>query len=242
MSSGVPEKLKVDFSGLARDLAARALTRLLSQHWTAPVLKQFVAALIRTGPQETYDRIIRTQEAQTIYLAEGVDLEAIGRIVGQPRTPYRYDDSRWFFWDRAGQGFEQQPWWVEGAPTSGNEPAGDPEYRQMILARIACNLNRHSSSPEMAYLADFSTGEKVSWRRTGPMECEILVSADISRSHLEVMTKAKTTPEADDIFMLPYPATLKLSRVAFIPEKPFVFDRWRGHQFDAGKWAAGFPL
>lgn len=238
MSAGIPEKFKIDYTKLQDvDMASQALTRLLSQHWNFPVLKKFIAALVHAGPEETFKKIVKTLEAQTLYMAQGTDLEAIGRIVGQPRIPYQYDDSKWLFFDRPGQGFDQAPWWVEGAPMTGNTPAEDPQYRRMILARIACNFCRFSSVPEMAYLIEFATGHKVSWQRAGPMEAEILVSGDVSRSVLDMVTLTKTTTECDDIYMVPYMATLNLTRVVFLPDKPFIFDRGDGHQFDAGKWA-----
>lgn len=237
MSAGIPEKFKIDFSRYGRDLVAKAWSRMLSQFWASPVMKGFVEALIRNGPQWAYDEIIRQQEANSLYMAAGENLNAIGRIVGQPRVPYQYDDSRWFFFDRAGQGFDQEPWWVEGAPMTGHIPAQDPQYRRMILARIACNFCRFSSAPEMAYLVEFATGQRVSWRRTGPMECEVMVSGDIPRSILDMLTLTKTTTECDDIYMIPYPATLKLSKAVYLPDTPFIFDRGDGHQFDAGHWA-----
>ena len=238
MSAGIPEKFRVDFTGLKKaDLAAPAMTRLLSQHWNSPVLKAFVAALIREGPEATYRRIVATMEAQTLYLARGEDLEAIGRIVGQSRVPYRYDDSTWFFFDRPGQGFDQAPWCAEGAPLIANVPAGDPQYRRLILARIACNFCRFASVPEMAHLAEFVTGQKASWRRVGPMAAEILVSGAISRSSLDVLTRTTTTTAGDDIYLVPYMATLNLARIVFLPAAPFIFDRGGGHHFDAGAWA-----
>lgn len=234
MSAGIPRKFKIDFSGYKKDLVAQAWSRMLSQFWRSPVMKDFVAALIQNGPQWTYNEIIKQQEANSLYMAEGENLDAIGRIVGQPRVPYKYDDSKWFTPDRMGQGFDQAPFWVQGAAMTGDKPASDPEYRQMILARIACNFCKFSSSPEMAYLVEFSTGEKVSWRRVGPMECELIVGGNISRTRLDILIKSKTTTECDDIFWVPYPATLHLSAVTFLPKKPFIFDRGDGHQFDAG--------
>lgn len=242
MSAGIPQRFKIDFSGYSRDLVAKAWSRMLSQFWGAPVMKKFVEALIKNGPQWTYDEIVKQQEANTLYMAMGENLNAIGRIVGQPRVPYQYDDSKWFTPDRPGQGADQSPAWVIGAPLTGNTPATDPEYRQMILARIACNFCKFSSSPEMAYLVEFATGQKVSWRRVGPMECEVIVSGNISRTHLNLLTLAKTTTECDDIYWIPYPATLKLSAVTFLPKKPFIADRGDGHQSDVGYVAVTRPL
>lgn len=242
MSAGIPQKFKIDFSGYRKDLVAKAWSRMLSQFWGSPVMRDFVAAFIRNGPQWAYDEIVKQQEANSLYMAEGDNLDAIGRIVGQPRVPYQYDDSKWLFADRSGQGADQVPAWVIGASLAGNAPASDPEYRQMILARIACNFCKFSSAPEMAYLVEFATGRKASWRRVGLMECEIIVSGDISRTHLEILTRSKTTTECDDIYWIPYPATLKLSAVTFLPEKPFIADRGDGHQSDAGYVAVSRSL
>lgn len=215
-------------------MVEKAFTRLLSQFQASPVLKQFIAAFIRNGPQWVYDEIIKQQEANTLYLAGGNNLDAIGRIVGQPRDGYRYDESRWFFADRPGQGADQGYVWVNGASLSSREPARDSEYRQLILARIACNFNRFSSLPELAYLARFVTGETASWRCVGPMECEILVSAGISVNKLKVLTRRVTTPFCDDVYMFPYPATLNLTRIVFMRSPAFIADRGGGHQADAG--------
>lgn len=242
MSSGIPQKFMIDFSGYERDLVLRAWSRMLSQFWGAPVMKAFVETLITNGPQWAYDEIVKQQEANSLYMAEGDNLDAIGRIVGQPRTPYRYDDSRWLFADRPGQGADQAPAWVTGASLTGNTPASDVEFRQMILARVACNFSRFSSAPEMAYLVEFATGRTASWRRVGPMECEIIVSGAISRTHLEVLTRCATTTGCDDIFAFPYPATLNLSAVTFLPRKPFIADREDGHQNDAGYAAVSRKL
>ena len=242
MSAGIPEKFRIDFSAYGRDLVRQAWSRMLSQFWASPVMKAFVAALIRNGPQRAYDGIVRQQEANTLFRAEGFNLDAIGRIVGQPRVPHRYDDSKWFTPDRAGQGFDQAPFWVWNAPVTGNQPATDPEYRRMILARIACNFCRFASGPEMAYLADFALGRKAGWRRVGPMECGILVEGTVSRTHLDILTRSGTTTAADDVFAIPYPATLNLSAVTFLPKSPFIFDRGGGHQADAGAFAVSRKL
>lgn len=239
MSSGIPEKFKIEFGGYARDMTEKAFSRLLSQFQASPVLKDFLAAFVENGPQWAYEQVVKQQEANTLYAAAGFNLEAIGRIVGQSRLPYRYDESRWFAADRPGQGADQAFVWVQGAPLTSNVPAADPEYRQMILARIVCNFNRFSSLPEMAYEVKFTTGETVSWRRTGPMECEVLVHSGIARWKLESLLRHAGTTECDDVWLYPYPATLNLNGIIFVPRTPFIADRGDGHQADAGFAAVG---
>lgn len=242
MSAGIPRKFEIDFSRYAKDMSAKAWTRMLAQHWASPVLRQFIAAFIESGPLWAYDEIVKQQEANSLYRAEGFNLEAIGRIVGQPRIASRYDESRWFSADRPGQGADQAFVWVRNAPLVSNTPAGDAEYRQMILARIVCNFNRFSSLPEMAYAVRFTTGETVSYRRIGPMEVELLVRAGISRVRLETIIRRSGTVQCDDVFVLPYPATINLKRVLYVPARAFISDRGNGHQADAGSVAVGRDL
>lgn len=242
MSAGIPEKFKVDFSRYSVDMCAQAFGRLLSQFRASPVLKQFLAAFIKNGPEWAYKQIIAQQEANTLYMATGTNLDAIGRIVGQFRTIYRYDESRWMFSDRAGQGADQVNVWVQGAEIGNRKPAADPDYRRLILAKIVCNFTRFASLPELAYIARFATGETVSWRRVGMMECEIYVRSQISRSNLEFLTHRETNTECDDQYMFPYPATLNLSRVVFMPRNPFFADREGGQQCDAGYVAVSRDL
>lgn len=235
--SSIPEKFKIDFSRYKRDMVAKAIRRVLSQHKASPVYLQFIAALVRVGPQWLYDENIKQQEANTLYMAEGFNLDAIGRIVGQPRTAFRYDESRWMFADRPGQGADQAFVWVENAPLFSNEPAGDAEYRRMILLRILCNFTRFASLPELAYFVRYAFNEDVSWSRVGPMTVDLYVRSGIARWKLEYLIRRKNTTEADDIYMFPYPATLHFRDAVFVPPKPFIADRGDGHQADAGSVA-----
>ncbi len=243
MSAGIPDYFKVDFSVYAKDMSEKALERILTQFDNSPVLREFLLSFIDNAPQYVYDEIIKFQESNSLYMAAGENLDAIGRIVGQPRVPYQFDDSSWFFTDRVGQGIDQAPAWCSPAPLTSTRPASDDGYRMMILARVACNFNRFSSISELKYLAEFVTGEKVDWRVWAPMEAEIIVRHGISLSKLGYLTKFTTTTFADDIPMIPYPATLKLSSVMFTTgERNFRMDRGDGWQIDAAPIAMSVPL
>ncbi len=238
MSSGISEQFKVDFSIYEKDMSEKAISRILTQFHNSPVLQESLKAFIKNAPQYVYDEILKFQEANSLYMAEGENLDAIGRIVGQPRIPYQFDDSRWFFMDRGGQGFDQGLFWCSPAKLIGTTPANDAQYRMMILARIACNFNRFSSRPELQYLSQFVTGEKVSWAVTGPMEAQIIVRVGISLSKLGYLINFTTNTLADDIPMIPYPATLKITSIMYKPQpREFRFDTEDGHQFDEGKFA-----
>lgn len=232
--SDIPLKFKIDFSRYRIDMVARVQERLLSQFKASPVLRQFIEAYIRNGPQWSYDEILKQQEARTLFMAKGNNLDALGRIVGWFRTSFRYDESRWFFADRPGQGSDQAFVWVTNADMTSNLPASDAEYRRLILAKIVCNFTRFASIREIAALVKFAFNEVISMRVVGPMEAELLVRPTIARPLLEILLRFETTAYCDDQFVMPYPATLNLQGVTFVPEKAFIADRGNGHQADAG--------
>lgn len=243
--SSIPDVFRVDFTPYGRDLVNQALSRTLSWYKHSPVFQQYLADLVQNGPQEIYDKILIFMIANTLYYAEGEDLDAIGRWVGQPRIPFQYDDSLWFSTDRPGLSFDQAPAWVTGAPMSGVTPATDDQMRFMILARIASNHVRFASIAELTYIVKFLTGEDVSFETVGPMEATVYVRAEASRTTIELLTNFNTTTEADDIPMVPYPATLNIRSIVFIPGnglKMFTTDRADGYQIDAGLATVEVPL
>jgi hypothetical protein len=243
MNSEAPDDLQVDFSGYALDMPAKAFSRLLSRRRNGPVVQAFLEAFIKSGPQWTYDEIIKQLEANTIFAAKGENQDIIGRIVGAPRKSYAYDDSQWFFSDSENQGCDSAPCWVKGAPFSSYEPADDETYRMRILARIACNFNKFSSVPELIHLIRFVTGYEVSFIVVGPMEAQIVVPSSAPNTIVNLLTQATTTTECDDIYAVPYSATLNLSRALYVPDgKWFCSDREDGFQCDAAPCAVAVPL
>lgn len=78
------DRLAVSFDRLKQDLAERGLSRLLWQFRRSPVITQVVKKLCEEF-QKTYDDEIEVLQGRTLAEAEGVNLDIIGSLVGQPR-------------------------------------------------------------------------------------------------------------------------------------------------------------
>lgn len=233
------DQLKVDFKLEARDLVKEGLGRLVSRLSTSCVLRQFLAVILDEC-QELYDACLDMQRKRTLYEAKAYNLEALGRIVGQPRSGWTYDDSTWFKFDTAGQSFDQAQWWCTNAPLGSFVPANDTTYRMLILARIVKNHTLVASVPEITTLARLLLGFDVSFQKTKPYTVQLYVPDDSSKTDLFLLVNAVTNDLVDDTYMMPYPVTLSLEdHVVFMPSPAFIFDQVDGHQWDQGKWVIG---
>lgn len=232
----VPERFKVDFSAYKKDLVKAAIARLPSQFVNACILKQYIAAFV-DEVQELYDACIDLQEQRTIYNAEGETLDALGRIVGEDRSPVHYDDSSYMFADRPGQTPDASLVYVTGAPMQSFIPATDPEYRSNILLRIVRNHTLAASVPEVSALLGAVTGTTVSFDKIGPYTVNLYIPSNISKTALLILTQALTDERVDHFFRVPYPAPLTIGDVRiYLPPGYFVWDR-PGRTWDKSKWA-----
>ncbi|MCC8194883.1 MAG: DUF2612 domain-containing protein [Deltaproteobacteria bacterium] len=235
----IPASYKVDFSQYRRDRAAEGLGRLLSQFVPSCVLRQFLAVILNQC-QDLYDAVLDLMRKRTLHDGEGENLEALGRIVGEPRAPYSYDDSTWFFADTGGQGADQTAAWCLNAPFAAYVPAADPDYRRNILARIMKNHALTSSVPELARIGEAVTGYGASFVKTGPMRVALHVPSSISKTALALYTRAVTDSLADERYALPYPATLRVGDIVmFVPNSFFASDRGGDHGCDHAPCAVG---
>lgn len=238
----IPEFYKVDFSPWRKDLVEAALKRLLSQHYDKCVLRQFTAAIM-AEVQTLFDALLDLQERRTLYQAEGATLDAIGRIVGEPRKPYSYDEQRWMFADRQDQSPDSTYDWCLGAPFAAFLPVGDEQYRMNILARIVKNHTLTASVPEMERLTRLLIGSQVSYEKTGPMQVGIIVPSTLSQTGYAILTQASSDRRADNAYMLPYPATLNLSGLSvYVPNTFFCADRDERQRGDCAPCAVSLPL
>lgn len=237
----IPASYKVDFSPYRKDLIEQALGRMLSQHFDKCVLRQFVAAIM-SEVQELYESIIDMQEKRTLHEALEENLDALGRIVGESRAPYQYDESRYIFADRGNQSPDTSFAWCLNAPFSSFIPVEDEQYRMNILARIFRNHTLVASIPEMEHLTYLLTDCLVSYEKTGPMQVTVVVPATISSTAYNILTLARTDQRVDDAFMLPYPATLWFSGVViYVPDPYFCADRENEQRCDHAPCAVGVP-
>lgn len=220
----ISEKYKVDFSGLKTDLVQQALGRMLSQHYSACVLRRFVDALV-SECQELYDACIDLQEKRTAYVATGENLNALGRIVGADRAPWSYDDSYWFFYNRVTQGTDRAPLWCIGAPMEAYIPVDEEEYRLNVILKAIKNHTLVGSLPEVQNYIKMVFDVKVSFIKTGPNQVSVIVSPDVPVGVIHIIVRTFTDTRVDHAFIMPFPATLDFAKIYFAPEGHFRFDR-----------------
>lgn len=220
----LPQSYNVSFERYTKDLVEQALNRMLSQHYDKCVLRQFVAAFLDEC-NELYAACIELQRKRTVFNASGANLDALGRIVGEKRSPWTYDESSWFFFDRQGQSFDQVPVWCINAPVGKTVYVEDPQYRTNIIVRAVKNHTLTSSIPEVTNVVELAFGTNVSFEKTGPNAVKLIVPSNISLTNLLLLTQGTDDERVDDRFWLPYPVTLSISDVTmFVPGDFFIFD------------------
>lgn len=233
----IPSRLEIPFDGW-QSLIVSALERLPGQYLESCILRQLVVALVG-AVEELFAAALAIQKGRTLYDAFGENLDALGRIVGEPRAPYRYSETRWFAFDRMGQPWDSTPWWCRKAPLAEFVPAGDTDFRNTILARIIANHTLVASIPELEGLLELLVGRWISFEKIGPMEVRPIVPATISTTNLYTLVTPISTRRVDDKYVVPYPATLNLTDdVVFTPNHFFCFDRCSEQRWDAGPWAS----
>lgn len=238
----IPKRLAVDFDVYQKDLVKDALSKMLSVFFDSCTLRQFVAVLVGQV-QELYAAALEVEKKRSLYYAEGVNLEANGRIVGQDRALWQYSEDDWFKFDIAGQGWDQAPWYCRGADLGVYVDADDDTYRMAILTRIVKNHTLVASVPELCQLIKLMLNIDVSFVKCGPNKVNLVVSSGVDKGSLYILTHSTSDTRVDNTYLVPYPATMDFcDKVWFIPENPFFFDREEPFQWDTAEWAVGVKL
>lgn len=238
----IPARLQVSFEQSKQALITEGLNNMLSVFMDACTVRQFVAVLLREV-QVLYDAAVEVQRARTLYDAQGVQLDGIGRIVGQDRAAWHYSEEGYFHFDIEGQGFDQLGWWCQNAPLEEFIRAEDDVYKLNILSRIVKNHTLVAAVPELTQLIMLVLNTKVSFIKRGPNTVCLALPTGVDKNVIAFLTRAVSDTRVDDEYMVPYPATLSFCDIIYyIPENPFHFDREEPFQWDTAEWAVGVPI
>lgn len=202
----------IDFSGVKFDLEARAESRMLSQFYDSKVLKLLLNVYI-SEVQELSDAIYNLIKGRSLNDAQGKQLDAIGRIVGQERTGFSYNNTYWFAPDELGIQPDNGRWWTQNQPQSVVQEMDDDTYRMWIYLKILENHNLFSSTPEIESQIEKGIGENVGIERSGMMEAKIYVTPNISLTNKNLLSYNENTELTDNDYMFSYPATTGISEV-----------------------------
>lgn len=228
------EKLNVDFSKERIDLVTQGTGLALSQFSNSCMLGQFFAAFLEES-QELFDSILAMEEGRTLYAAKGSNLDALGRIVGEPRTAFQYSDLSYMWADRSAQGVDKIEVWVTNATLSSKVIPNDAMYRLRILGKILKNFTLAASVPELLNLISNLYGYDVSFIKKGPFTIDLMVPGTIITTVYSALTRFFDDLMVERNCYVSYPATLSIEDVIFAPKNYFCADRMGGQQCDAGR-------
>lgn len=197
------------------DLQVRAFSRMLLQFHNSPVLIDVLMAFISelTALQRAIIDVINLRGCAD---AVGVNLDALGRIVGQDRTLLDYSEMEWMTPDDAALNTDMAPAWVTGAAVGGTALADDMLYRQLIAARIARNFTVFGSVPEIQDVIKTAFGVDVSFEVVNPMEVDLIVSEYAPYWIVNFIIRTLNDPHIEGVYFSPFPATLRIAGVQYI--------------------------
>ena len=230
-----------DFDIYRKDLQARACTRTLEVFSRSPVLRGIQTVQVDEA-QQLHDAIIDSMPARTLDLAQGANLDVLGRIVGLfPRPLEDAGAITYFGPDEPLAAPDWSPVYVVGAPLAGQVQVGDPDYRIAIRAKIAKNHTKYGSAPEIAYFARLAYGVTISVKNIGLGDLEVVFPASVPPRVVAIATADYDDDTADHQFNLPLPTTSGIKKVSFRYPDAFAPDLDNGAP-DVGLLGVGYVL
>lgn len=185
---------------------------MLSQFYNSKILKLLLSTFTEEI-QELSTAISDLISKRSLANAEGEQLDAIGRIVGQQRTGYTYGNGYWFSPDEVDVCPDNGHWWMQNQPQSVEQDMDDMTYRQWLWLKILENHNLFSSVPEIKTQVVEGIGEEIGIETEGTMIAKIYVSSNISLTNKELLRYYKNTKLTDNDYMFSYPATTNIDQI-----------------------------
>lgn len=205
------------------NLSERADSRMLIQFWKSPVLLGILQAFI-TEINALQTVLLDVIKLRNVADATGVNLDLIGKIVGQNRVIFDYTAMTWLTPDTDGTSIDQAPVWVQGAYLNGEYTVDDAWFKELIQARIFRNFTKYGSIPEIQQVIKQGTGYDVGFYRNGPMEMQLVVNEFIPSWVLTFILRISDNRNIEGVTFSPFPATLNINSALFVPNNPFMPD------------------
>lgn len=216
--------MALTFDEFKIDTAALACERLLSQfHQSVDGIQPFIKAMTNQT-QVLNDAELSVMIKRTLEQAEGVQLNIIGRIVGQPRPLQAGAPIDYFQWDSTPpQGWDaESPWWVQGAPLNVLDAVPDIIYRSFIIGKIFRNHVFYCSKPEIMQFIWLTCGVKSSIIDTPgePFAIDVKVDENIQDVYFPWLSTFRTDSQVQFEYFLPIAAGVRLNSVTKMPLPP----------------------
>ena len=133
--------MAITFDRYRVDQGAVACERILSQfNDSQKGIQAFLSAFIEQT-QSLNDIELTVLMNRALLNAHGVQLDIIGRIIGQERPLVDGDSQTWFTWNavQTEKYWDKGAWYVSTAPTGTFVPVNDTIYRRFIVGKIFKN-------------------------------------------------------------------------------------------------------
>jgi hypothetical protein len=195
------------------DVDGRAVSRVLEQFRSSEVFLGVLEAL-NSEAKAFIEAVQAVVKCRTPAIATGVNLDALGRIVGQDRELIEYAADLWFTPDMSGSSADQGVAWVTNAAVGDNVVADDTWYRQLIEGKIQRNFVESASVVEIQNVIKLVTGLDASVLRTSDLMTVVVVIPDgTPQQVVDFLERWKDTPQVDYAYYLPIPATVRIAQV-----------------------------
>lgn len=216
--------MALTFDEFKIDTAALACERLLSQfQQSVDGIQPFIKAMTNQT-QVLNDAELSVMIKRTLEQAEGVQLDIIGRIVGQPRPLQAGAPIQYFQWDSTPpQGWDaESPWWVQGAALNVLDAVPDIIYRSFIIGKIFRNHVFYCSTPEiMEFIRlTFSIESSIIDTPGEPFAIDIEYDENIDPIFVPWLTAFRTDSQVQFEYFLPIAAGVRLNSVTPVPLPP----------------------
>lgn len=194
------------------DLQQRAFSRMLLQFRDSPVLLSLLWGFV-SELQNLSDAIAGVINGRDPSKATGYNMDAIGRIVGQPRVILTASGTDWFVPDTNGQGADQGKAWVLNAPEGATSLANDGATRSMIEAKIEKNFVNYGSAPEISAMILKAFGMRSSIITSAAGQVNIYIENSASTTTINALSTYKTDNTVDNAYLLPIAAGVSINNV-----------------------------
>lgn len=212
------------------DYLEQARERVTEQFKEAPVFDKYLQLLI--AESEELQLVLKDlMEKRSLDTAEGVQLDILGDIVGQPRTLINADLFIFFGfegdWQADSFGSLNDPsigsvWWDGAASRFGNITLSDDLYRLLIKAKIAKNVTRATPEDLMNFSNFIFNTKGSNIVEEGAAKFRLMIGKELTRREVALLKYVNTTASYKSRFF-PKPAGVGIGFGSFDYNQFFAF-------------------
>lgn len=212
------------------DYLEEARSRVTFQFSDKPMFDKFVQLMLANNI-DIQLALKDLMQKRSIDTAEGVQLDIIGEIVGQPRTLIDTALLKYFAFDGVldGEGYGSLDdltvggnWYSLGQPLAGNTLLNDEQYRLFIKAKILKNRTNATPNDFLEFIK-FVYGTEINCVISeGNAEFTILVGKELNSFEKALLTYT-TNVDGYDVPFIPKPVGVKVNYGQFSSDNFFSF-------------------